>query len=926
MVVGDTVMSASRKLRLCLIIIVDGVLVPTSQKQNPSLKHVNLVKNLKKFLAFQWGRKSFSWAIRTMNPVPKLVAFELIPQLLKQARGDDSTTLLTFPGQVLPQHAGLTVVDLRKAEHDVGLVVQPMMEISGTDDERWAAWDDEKYDKKKDNMLGMIKSGHVFSKGDWGSGDGGDPIYKHREKVNAKKQKATAHVGVTEEPVLKQRHVSGYFRRGAMVDAEQYRRMEADVQELVLEVQQLKNVVEKQGRKFEKWKTFGYYNDDDSVKDDVPAFSAGGTQGEGDVRTPEQSSRSISEDRPDLLVRLPPRDGVPLQRVEPGSGDKVVYRAVHSQTFFVHSEEEGSSVGGGSRDQGGSGDGLDASAMADLDALVLAASGDMAGGRQSEETRVGTEAEKKEENPDGAEAMGEQPSVTEAGRKQEGQSGGTDGCVATCLKTRERFSFVIKNLGLHNSFMIVGALAVLTDFLENLGTVAGLGEANKVVIETEEKAEKPEGAGEKGEQLSEAKSGWTDGLGDQGVSGPRVRYSLMVLFVGYEQEGKAEEMGEELRVENENDESDSQVGDSEDAEITGVGPKTVVLDVSDTSDGGRAARHEPVEQEGELAAVLLAKDQYITPGIVPTAEDCDYAYFERVLLANLKVMHTSAGGYDLDNEFFINLATPCKWVSSTHMDVLADYVGRLHAEDLRGNRAMLVAPWFSAHLEVKERSFKAARRKTRIATDLKLTKFLTREGKKWGVDVDMLYAPMIWGGRGGDHWVGLCIRLATWDILVFDPSPRLKTEDEVASMMEPVRAILPYLAKKHAVGEHQLAPFHVERVVEQSLGLLHQCLEVASFLRDVVGVFLEHLFKHLISVRKSFFVKGISVYFGDSWGRGERRGAVSVEVKNSVITLHSNSDNVIPGRTRTILDILSLSMAKFQQPSPEDQAPGITMR
>lgn len=28
-------------------------------------------------------------------------------------------------------------------------------------------------------------------------------------------------------------------------------------------------------------------------------------------------------------------------------------------------------------------------------------------------------------------------------------------------------------------------------------------------------------------------------------------------------------------------------------------------------------------------------------------------------------MHTNAGGYDLDNEFFINLATPCKWVSST---------------------------------------------------------------------------------------------------------------------------------------------------------------------------------------------------------------------------------------------------------------------
>ena len=149
MVLGDTVMPASRKLRLCLIIIVDGVLVPTFQKPKPSLKHVNLVKNLKKFFAFQWGRESFLWAIRTMKPGPKemgkcedpngdlckmlrqktikilgfplalqLVAFELIPQLLKQARGDDSITLLTFPGQVLPQHAGLNVVDLRKAEHN----------------------------------------------------------------------------------------------------------------------------------------------------------------------------------------------------------------------------------------------------------------------------------------------------------------------------------------------------------------------------------------------------------------------------------------------------------------------------------------------------------------------------------------------------------------------------------------------------------------------------------------------------------------------------------------------------------------------------------------------------------------------------------------------------------------------------------------
>ncbi|KAF8113512.1 LOW QUALITY PROTEIN: hypothetical protein N665_0049s0028 [Sinapis alba] len=39
-----------RKLRLCLLIIVDGVLVETFQKPRPTLKYVKLVENLKEFL------------------------------------------------------------------------------------------------------------------------------------------------------------------------------------------------------------------------------------------------------------------------------------------------------------------------------------------------------------------------------------------------------------------------------------------------------------------------------------------------------------------------------------------------------------------------------------------------------------------------------------------------------------------------------------------------------------------------------------------------------------------------------------------------------------------------------------------------------------------------------------------------------------
>ncbi|KAF2620152.1 hypothetical protein F2Q68_00039731 [Brassica cretica] len=83
----------------------------------------------------------------------QLVAFEAIPKLLAQAGGDDIITLLNYPGQALPQHAGLNEADVRRAEHDSGLLVQTMMEISGTHDDRWGVWDDEKYDKKVEYLL-----------------------------------------------------------------------------------------------------------------------------------------------------------------------------------------------------------------------------------------------------------------------------------------------------------------------------------------------------------------------------------------------------------------------------------------------------------------------------------------------------------------------------------------------------------------------------------------------------------------------------------------------------------------------------------------------------------------------------------------------------------------------------------------------------
>ncbi|KAF3516626.1 hypothetical protein DY000_02062499 [Brassica cretica] len=651
-------------------------------------------------LCFPVGRESFLWAIRTMMPGPKemgkcedpngdfckklrqktirilgfplelqLVAFELIPQLLKEAGGDDSITLLTFPGQLLPQHAGLNVADLRKAEYDPGLVVQPMMEISETHDDWWRAWDEEKYDKKGDNLLGLIKEGHVFSKSDWGGGDAGEPIYVYREKTVGKKRKRKADCGVTKAPVLKQRRLSGYFKRGTMVDAEQYMRMEARVQELGSEVMRLKDVVEKQARKFEKWKTFvkgksaikkqgsvkrrgkrgtlegregiEFHCEEDVLRDDGvdckidrkgddgPVLSAGGAVGEGDGRTPEHSARTSSEEGPTLLVRLPVGDGVSLQWVEPGTGDKVVYHALNSQTFFV-SEDEGSSVGGGNRDEGGSGDGLDAPAMTALDALGVAALCDSGVGSQLEGRGA---AEELGENKNARSLGTPAENANESENVVDVEDGGADGLVVQSRLSIENENKEGETVGPDGMGQQINGSDKSESEEDNADVALGQGEQTRVVIETEIKEAKTGGADEMGEKLSVENENEGDKAGGSQEAGGQ----LSVQIAECVQEGKSggtDGLGEQGSDVNE---SESKVGESEGADVKVGKPKTGVLDVSDSSCGGGTVRHEPLEHEGELAAVLLDKDQYITPAIVPTDEDCDYAYFERVLLANLKV-------------------------------------------------------------------------------------------------------------------------------------------------------------------------------------------------------------------------------------------------------------------------------------------------
>ena len=137
-----------KKIRIALIIIVDGVLIAHKQQARATPRYVKMLKNLKTFFAFPWGRESFvktiscmkppkpslkngndpvSWLVRKLKqdsfrlqgfPLTlQLVAFRAIPQLLSFIPAEpDQRTLMDLEDGYLPQHKSINSISIRRVE------------------------------------------------------------------------------------------------------------------------------------------------------------------------------------------------------------------------------------------------------------------------------------------------------------------------------------------------------------------------------------------------------------------------------------------------------------------------------------------------------------------------------------------------------------------------------------------------------------------------------------------------------------------------------------------------------------------------------------------------------------------------------------------------------------------------------------------
>ncbi|CAA7031894.1 unnamed protein product [Microthlaspi erraticum] len=200
----EEIQDVERKLRLCLILLVDGVLVVNSQTHRPTPKYVTMLEDIEAFLNFPWGRESFMKTISTMRPLRnpavkdedpvrtlvknlgqtsfrllgfplalQLLAFQSIPVLVEYLpTSTPYDTLLDLPDELFPTNPSLSNEDVLNAENHPNLSVNPLIPIDAP--EGFVGWGEfaekEVQDRKIAYLEGLIANQHRFTKAEWPGG------------------------------------------------------------------------------------------------------------------------------------------------------------------------------------------------------------------------------------------------------------------------------------------------------------------------------------------------------------------------------------------------------------------------------------------------------------------------------------------------------------------------------------------------------------------------------------------------------------------------------------------------------------------------------------------------------------------------------------------------------------------------------------
>ncbi|CAN6860941.1 unnamed protein product [Brassica oleracea] len=177
----DHQMDEWRRIRLALIIILDGVLIASQQIHCPTLRYVQMLDDVDAFLKFPWGCESFLHTVRCMKP-PKfekgktvdspvdmlvlklkqetfrltgfplalqLLDFRAIPMLLSKIPAPlNDQTIMDLTESNLPNHPSIELDAVLQVEVNPSMRVTPLIPVIRGPHPGWGVWPNDKTDDK----------------------------------------------------------------------------------------------------------------------------------------------------------------------------------------------------------------------------------------------------------------------------------------------------------------------------------------------------------------------------------------------------------------------------------------------------------------------------------------------------------------------------------------------------------------------------------------------------------------------------------------------------------------------------------------------------------------------------------------------------------------------------------------------------------
>ncbi|CAN7139235.1 unnamed protein product [Brassica rapa subsp. narinosa] len=178
-------------------------------------------------------------------------------------------------------------------------------------------------------------------------------------------------------------------------------------------------------------------------------------------------------------------------------------------------------------------------------------------------------------------------------------------------------------------------------------------------------------------------------------------------------------------------------------------------------------------------------------------EKAQFQEFQSILRENPAQEFEIVIGIHVSNKFFLSLARPTNWVSTEHISVLIGMLVRRHGRHYLSGRCRFVDYFSIAGIISKFAEFEKASDKLGFnwggLVSYSFTGKTPRRNDKKGllVDVDRVYAPMMWGK---DHWVGLVINLTCRQVEILDSNiPHNESDNEVNKHMAYLLRALPHV-------------------------------------------------------------------------------------------------------------------------------------